>query len=311
MFNRGYWKDLAKRRIQAAWGVAVLVALVGMLLGGSLRLQNPYARLTAQLRSGESFGGIREQLEAWLEDETDSAGSNRDGEAADNFFDLDTDFGNDLGAELPDDWDFRSSETWPVIAGILGVLLIINCVFKVLAVLYTIFVGNVIGTGMRGWFLRYSRGENAPFGELFASFRIYLPVVAANFLRSLYTFLWSLLFVIPGIVKSYAYSMTDYIIYENPNLSANQAITLSRELTQGAKWDLFVLDLSFIGWNLLSALTFGLLGILYVNPYYSTAHAMVYDSLKMTAIQSGRLTWADFGQMAPVYTQPMTGGESY
>lgn len=311
MFNRGYWKDLAKRRIQAAWGVAVLVALVGMLLGGSLRLQNPYARLTAQLRSGEPFGGIREQLEAWLEDETDSVGSNRDGEAADNFFDLDTDFGNDLGAELPDDWDFRSSETWPVIAGVLGVLLIIIGVFVVLAVLYTIFVGNVIGTGMRGWFLRYSRGENAPFGELFASFRIYLPVVAANFLRSLYTFLWSLLFVIPGIVKSYAYSMTDYIIYENPNLSANQAITLSRELTQGAKWDLFVLDLSFIGWNLLSALTFGLLGILYVNPYYSTAHAMVYDSLKMTAIQSGRLTWADFGQVAPVYTQPMTGGESY
>ncbi len=309
MFDRAYLKEIAKNRIKAAWGVAVLVALVGMLLAGSLSLRNPYSGIKANLDIDGSGIGIQERLQDWLEDKADLPGDNRDGEVGDDYGQLDDFFDGDLGAELPDDWDFRSSETWPVVAGILGVALIVIGVFAMVAALYSIFVGNVIGTGMRGWFLRYSRGENAPFGELFASFRIYLPVVAANFLRSLYTFLWSLLFFIPGIVKSYAYSMTDYIIYENPNLSANQAITLSRELTRGAKWDLFVLDLSFIGWNLLSALTFGLLGILYVNPYYSTAHALAYDSLKMTAIQSGRLTWADFGQMAPYYTQPMNGGE--
>lgn len=310
MFNRPYLKEMAKARIKSVWGVAVLVALVGMLLTGSLSLQNPYSGIKANLHIDGNGTGIQEWLENWLEEKADLPLENRDGEAKDNADDYEEFFNENFGAELPDDWDFRSSETWPVVAGILGVLLIVVCVVLAAAFLYSIFVGNVVGTGMRGWFLRYSRGENASFGELFASFRIYMPVVAANFLRGLYTFLWWLLFFIPGIVKSYAYSMTDYIIYENPNLSANQAITLSRELTRGAKWDLFVLDLSFIGWNLLSGLTFGLLGILYVNPYYSTAHAMVYDSLKMTAIQSGRLTWADFGQMAPVYTQPMMGGEN-
>lgn len=310
MFNRPYLKEMAKARIKAVWGVAVLVALVGMLLTGSRVLQNPYNRIALNYRNS---GSVQEFLREWLpyeegsqDDFYDREDGNRDNDLNDE--DLDDFFGQGFGAELPDAWDFRSGENWRIEWGFLCLLL--GAAVLAAVSLYSIFVGNVVGTGMRGWFLRYSRGENASFGELFASFRIYMPVVAANFLRGLYTFLWSLLLFIPGIVKSYAYSMTDYIIYENPNLSANQAITLSRELTRGAKWDLFVLDLSFIGWNLLSGLTFGLLGVLYVNPYYSTAHALVYDSLKMTAIQSGRLTWADFGQVAPVYTQPMMGGEN-
>lgn len=310
MFNRPYLKEMAKARIKSVWGVAVLVALVGMLLTGSRVLQNPYNRIALNYRNS---GSVQDFLREWLPYEEDSQDDfydredgNRDNDLDDE--DLDDFFGQGFGAELPDVWDFRSGENWRIEWGFLC-LLLGGAVLAAVS-LYSIFVGNVVGTGMRGWFLRYSRGENASFGELFASFRIYMPVVAANFLRGLYTFLWSLLLFIPGIVKSYAYSMTDYIIYENPNLSANQAITLSRELTRGAKWNLFVLDLSFIGWNLLSGLTFGLLGVLYVNPYYSTAHALVYDSLKMTAIQSGRLTWADFGQVAPVYTQPMMGGEN-
>lgn len=312
MFNRAYLKNVAKARIKSLWGVAVLVALVGMLLAGSRVLQNPYNRITLNYRGS---GSVQDFLREWLPYEEDSQGSfydredsNRDNDLHDE--DLDDFFGQGFGAELPDAWDFRSGENWRIETGFLWLLLLLGSAVLVAVLLYGVFVGHVVGTGMRGWFLRYSRGENASFGELFASFRIYLPVVAANFLRSLYTFLWSLLFVVPGIVKSYAYSMTDYIIYENPNLSANQAITLSRELTRGAKWELFVLDLSFIGWNLLSALTCGLVGVLYVNPYYHTAHALVYDSLKMTAIQTGRLTWADFGQVAPVYAQPMMGGEN-
>lgn len=312
MFNRTYLKNLAKARIKSVWGVAVLVALVGMLLAGSRVLQNSYGRITWNFRDGTA---VQDFLREWLPYEAgsqdglhDREDENRDNELdADFEEDMDEFFGQGFGAELPDAWDFHSGENWRIEWGFLCLLIV--GVVLVAMLLYGIFVGNVVGTGMRGWFLRYSRGENASFGELFASFRIYLPVVAANFLRSLYTFLWSLLFFIPGIVKSYAYSMTDYIIYENPNLSANQAITLSRELTRGAKWDLFVLDLSFLGWNLLSGLTCGILGILYVNPYYATAHAMVYDSLKASAIQSGRLTWADFGQIAPMYAQPMNGGE--
>ena len=84
----------------------------------------------------------------------------------------------------------------------------------------------------------------------------------------LFIFLWSLLLVIPGIVKSYAYFAAPYILSEFPGVKPTDAIKLSMRMTDGYKAELFVLDLSFLGWHLLSGLTLGLLGILYVNPYY-------------------------------------------
>jgi uncharacterized membrane protein len=105
--------------------------------------------------------------------------------------------------------------------------------------------------------------------------------------RDLFTFLWSLLFVIPGIVKAYAYFAAPYILAEFPAVRATDAIKLSMRMTYGFKADLFVLDLSFIGWNLLSGLTLGLLGILYVNPYYYTSKAGFYEELKNNAINTG------------------------
>ena len=90
--------------------------------------------------------------------------------------------------------------------------------------------------------------------------------------------LWSLLFIIPGIVKGYAYSMTPFIMAENPDMSANDAITASRQLMDGHKGELFMLDLTFIGWDLLAALTFNL-GHLALNPYRNAAHAAFYKDL--------------------------------
>ncbi len=167
-------------------------------------------------------------------------------------------------------------------------------------VLYTLLLGNVIANGGRGWFLRYSRGERIPVGEMFASFRIYKPVLCVTALRTLYCFLWGLFTCgIGSVVMGYAYSMADYIIYENPNLTASQALRLSRVMTDGEKWNLFVFELSYIGWELLSGLTCGILGIVYVTPYMYTAHAGVYDELKDQGIRQNRFTWADFGQYYP------------
>lgn len=192
-------------------------------------------------------------------------------------------------------WNMRTDWNNRLILVLSAVALIV----LLLSLLYSIFLGNVILVGMRGWFLRYQRGQYPPVGELFASFRMYIPSVATMLLRNLYVFLWSLLFIIPGIIKGYAYSMTEYILYENPNLPAGRAIDMSRILTDGVKWDLFVFNLSFILWDLLSVFTFGILSIVYVNPYKLTAHASVYEDLKDRAIRSGRLTWADFGQYPP------------
>ena len=88
---------------------------------------------------------------------------------------------------------------------------------------------------------------------------------------------------------SYAYSMTEYIKMENPNISPSRAIELSKIMTQGRKGNLFYLDLSFIGWNLLSAITLGILGIVYVNPYYFACKAFAYEELKAEAIATGKI----------------------
>lgn len=101
----------------------------------------------------------------------------------------------------------------------------------------------------------------------------------ATLLVMLYTFLWSLLFVIPGIIKSYSYAMTNYILLDRPELSATDAIKESEKMMDGHKMDLFILDLSFIGWILLSMLTCGIL-VLYVEPYMEATRAAFYLELK-------------------------------
>ena len=174
-----------------------------------------------------------------------------------------------------------------------GVLLLGVLVGLLLAIAYTIFLGNVLTVGFDGWMLRFARGENPPVGELFSSFRIYVSAMATMLQRDVYAFLWSLLFLIPGIVKGYAYSMTPYIIYDNPRLTPDEAITLSRKMTYGYKLELFVMDLSFIGWHLLSGLTLGILGIVYVDPYMHLSKAGAYEWLRNNALQTGRVTWQE------------------
>ena len=99
-------------------------------------------------------------------------------------------------------------------------------------------------------------------------------------LRDIFTFLWCLLFFIPGVIKHYSYRMVPYILADDPEIGAMDAITLSRRMMDGHKWNTFVLDLSFLGWDLLSALTMGLLGVFYVNPYKYSTGAELYQVLK-------------------------------
>ena len=186
------------------------------------------------------------------------------------------------GASLSGGVQFRlqlngSDESARFAAVFLPLFLILGLV----SVVYSVFLGNVIHTGLRGWFMRYSRGENARAGEVFASFRIYLPSMTTALLRDVFVFLWSLLFIIPGIVASYSYAMTGYILAEDPDLTASQAIQRSKELMQGNRWRLFCLQLSFIGWIILCLFTFGI-GNLFLNPYQTAADAAFYREISGT-----------------------------
>lgn len=99
-----------------------------------------------------------------------------------------------------------------------------------------------------------------------------------QFLRGLYVLLWSFLFVIPGIIASYSYSMTAFIMIEHPDLSVNEAITRSKEIMRGNRWRLFCLQISFIGGQLLSALTCGI-GFLFLRPYMNASFAAFYREI--------------------------------
>ena len=130
-----------------------------------------------------------------------------------------------------------------------------------------IFVFNVLSIGCSKFFLCNAR-ESATLDQVLDGFRgSYGRNVLTMFLMKLYVALWSLLLVIPGIVKAYSYMLVPYILADNPDIPRGEALRLSEKLMIGNKMGAFLLDLSFIGWHILSALTCGILGVLYVNPY--------------------------------------------
>ena len=141
-------------------------------------------------------------------------------------------------------------------------------------------VGGTVQLGYTKYLLNQYNKASFDISDLFSEFDRFGQGFLQNFLRGLYIFLWSLLFVIPGIVKTYSYAMTPFIMAENPNMTANEAITASRELMDGHKFDLFLLELSFFGWALLNLLTLGL-GSLALNPYIHAARAAFYKTTIM------------------------------
>lgn len=142
-----------------------------------------------------------------------------------------------------------------------------------------LLIFNPLEVGCRGFFTRNTEAP-AELDEIKMGFHPYGRTVGAMVLRDVFIFLWSLLFLIPGVIKHYSYRMVPYILADDPEIGAMDAITLSRQMMDGHKWNTFVLDLSFLGWDLLSALTLGLLGVFYVNPYKFSTSAELYQVLK-------------------------------
>ncbi len=142
-----------------------------------------------------------------------------------------------------------------------------------------LFIIPVMQVGLSTFTLRIWRNQPADAETVFAGFRSFLRNVGAILLSNLLIFLWSLLFLIPGIMEFYALRFVPYILADTPDISAENALQLSRAMTRGKRWDLFLLDLSYIGWNLLSALTFGLVGVFYVTPFYEITMAGAYETL--------------------------------
>lgn len=144
--------------------------------------------------------------------------------------------------------------------------------------LASFILGGVLQLGYAQFLLKQHDGKEVQFNDLFSQFDRFGAGFSQYFLRELYTALWGLLFIIPGIIKSLSYSMTPFIMADNPKLTASEAIDASKELMEGHKMDLFILGLTFFGWNLLCALTLNL-GYIALNPYENAAYAAFYRQL--------------------------------
>ena len=164
-----------------------------------------------------------------------------------------------------------------LLAGIATVVILIVLVAKV-------FVGNLLKMGGYRFFILNQTAQPG-IGTLLDGFRSghYVNIVLTMFLRDLFTTLWSLLLVVPGIVKHYEYLMVPYIIAENPAMDYKEAFQISKQMMDGEKMEAFIMDLSFLGWYLLSAVTCGLLAIFYVNPYVQASFAEMYTFNKQKA----------------------------
>ena len=145
-------------------------------------------------------------------------------------------------------------------------------------------LGSIIEVGYAKFNLNLADKLEGAFENLFAYFSYWKTTAVARLLRSIYLLLWSLLFIIPGIIAALSYAMTNYILAENPEMSASEAINLSKQMMDGNKWRLFCLRLSFIGWDILCGFTLGI-GYLWLNPYKQAAEAAFYREISGTEKQ--------------------------
>ncbi len=171
----------------------------------------------------------------------------------------------------------------PLIIGIASVIMLI-------AIAVSVFVLHPLEVGTKRFFVKSLTEESEVREVLFAYDKAYLNVVKIMFMKNLKVFLWSLLFLIPGIVKAYEYRMIPYLLAENPHMSMEEAFALSKQMMHEQKWEAFVLDWSFFGWELLSAFTLGIVGVFYVQPYMFLTDAALYDTLSATHGHPARAT---------------------
>lgn len=176
-----------------------------------------------------------------------------------------------------------------VVTAIVSMMLVIMGIAMITGLALSFFVSGPMNVGKNRYFME-SRAAGSSFGRLFYGFKVnYMGNAGSMFVTNLFIGLWTLLLIIPGIIKQLEWSQVPYLLAENPNLTGARARQISSAMTEGEKWEIFVLQLSFIGWNLLGNLACGI-GVLFVNPYVEATYAELYAKLRDKALTNGYAT---------------------
>lgn len=233
------FRQKAREALNGHWGVAVGTGLVASLLGASTAL-------------GGSGGGSGSSTASSSESEEYQS----------------------MGEAFS---DFASQNAGLVVGISIFVLLIV--LLALILVLIHVVIGGAVTLGYVRFNLNLVDGNNPRFADLFSQFNRLGQGFLMQLLRGIYIFLWTLLLIIPGIIATYRYAMTPYILHDNPDMSAADAITESKKLMDGNKWRLFCLNFSFIGWDILCLFTLGI-GYLWLAPYREAAYAAFYKEIQ-------------------------------
>lgn len=212
-------------------------------------------------------------------------GGSSSGRGGTNYFNVDggASEGGRMISEMPAFWPL-------LLTGMIGFIFM-----AILAgIALRVMLGYPLEVGCRKFFLG-TTDQNFDLNTMGFSFKgeRYWDIVRTMLYRGVIVFLWALLLIIPGIIKAYAYRMVPYIIAENPNIGHSRALELSEAMTDGQKMDIFILDLSFIGWYILGGLLFGI-GTWFVHPYFYGTHAELYKTLKEQALYENLCTPDEF-----------------
>lgn len=160
-------------------------------------------------------------------------------------------------------------------------------VMAFMALVYIIILAEPLTVGEKRYFIKARKGEDTKVGIMAEVFKkgFWKNIAITMIFRDIYNWLWFIT-IIGGFIKLYEYKMIPYILADNPKIERKKAFELSKQMMRGNKWKAFILDFSFIFWNILSILTFGILNILYVNPYKVATSTELYEVLKEKAIEN-------------------------
>ena len=179
--------------------------------------------------------------------------------------------------------------TWVLdLTGQMGTSFLLSIIY--IPLLYVLLVN------VEGEFIKLYQGKPATVGAMFTGFKVnFWRKLGGMLWMMLWVTLWSMLFIIPGIIKGFAYLMAPFILASCPEVKATDALKLSMRMTAGYKGELFVMYLSFIGWSILSVLTLGILGIVFVSPYFFLTCAGYFVELRDHAIRNGKISPEELG----------------
>lgn len=232
------FRERARQSLSGRWGSAVLTTLLASILGADITMG-----------IGSNASSITSSI-----NNTVNNGSG------------DTSY-SDLLASVP---ITTLTYVFGALVAIAGLVFIIGIVQYV--------IGSFVSLGLIQYNLDLIDGRDVELGQIFSKAPMFGKAFWLRLRMSIFTALWTLLFIIPGIIKVYAYSMSGFILTENPEMTAKEAMNVSQKMMKGNKWRLFCLELSFIGWKILGVLSLGI-GMLWVTPYYNAAIAAFYDEI--------------------------------